>query len=108
MGQLRRIRILVVKAQQYRTNYNLEPQTTFIILQQEPTSQNQGPSTLGCLWYATDLNYSMMMGRYPKLKEEVGGLNTGCEISSLPNGKLAKWPTTSCTLALACQPSVSK
>jgi hypothetical protein len=30
----------------------------------------------------------MMVERYPNLKEEVGGLNHGCEISSLPNGKL--------------------
>ena len=27
----------------------------------------------------------------PNLKEEVGGLNLGCEISSLLDGKLARW-----------------
>jgi hypothetical protein len=40
--------------------------------------------------------------------EEVGGLNPGCEISYLRDGKLARWSTASCALALACRPSVSK
>ncbi len=31
----------------------------------------------------TTLNYWMMVERYPNLKEEVGGLILGCEISSL-------------------------
>ena len=48
------------------------------------------------------------MERYPNLKEEVGGSNLACEISSLPDGKLAKRSTASCALALAYQPSVSK
>jgi hypothetical protein len=39
----------------------------------------------------TTLNYRMMVERYPNLKEEVGGLNSGCEISSLPDGKLVRW-----------------
>ena len=29
------------------------------------------------------------MERYPNLKEEVGGSNPGCEISSLPGGNLS-------------------
>jgi hypothetical protein len=33
----------------------------------------------------------MMVERYPNIKEEVGGSISGCEISSLPDGKLAKW-----------------
>jgi hypothetical protein len=49
-----------------------------------------------------------MMERYPNLKEEVGGSIPGCEISSLLDGKLAKWSTASCALALAQQPFVSK
>jgi hypothetical protein len=49
-----------------------------------------------------------MVERYPYLKEEVGGSNPGCEISSLPNGKLVWWSTTSCALALAYWPFVSK
>ena len=44
------------------------------------------------------LNYWMMEERYPNLKEEVGGLIPGCEISSLLDKNLA----------LACQPSVPK
>ena len=55
----------------------------------------------------TTLNYWMVVERYPNLKEEVDSSNPGCEISSLPNGKLAKWSTTSYALALACQSSVS-
>jgi hypothetical protein len=50
----------------------------------------------------------MMVRRYPNLKEEVHGLIPGYEISSLPDGKLAKWSTASCALALACRPSISK
>ena len=37
----------------------------------------------------------MMMEKYSNLKEEVGGSIPGCEISSLPGGKLAMWSTTS-------------
>jgi hypothetical protein len=47
----------------------------------------------------------------PKLPddgEEVGNLIPGCEISSLLDGKFAKWSTASCALALACRPSVSQ
>ena len=54
------------------------------------------------------LNYRVMVEGYPNLKEEVGGLNPGCEISSLLDGKLARWWTASCALALAYQPFVSK
>jgi hypothetical protein len=50
----------------------------------------------------------MMVERYPNLKEEVGSLTHGCEISSLPDEKLAMWSTASCALALACQSSLSK
>ena len=39
--------------------------------------------------------------------EEVGGLNLGCEISSLLHIKLARLSTASCALAMTCQPSVS-
>jgi hypothetical protein len=35
------------------------------------------------------LNYQMMVERYPYLKEEVGGLIIGCEISSLLDNMLA-------------------
>jgi hypothetical protein len=42
------------------------------------------------------LNYWMMVERYPNLKEEVGGSNPGCEISSLPDIKLVRWSTASC------------
>jgi hypothetical protein len=35
-------------------------------------------------------------------------LNPGCEISSLLDGKLARWSIASCALALACWPSISK
>jgi hypothetical protein len=41
------------------------------------------------------LNYQMMVQRYPNLKKEIDGLNPGCEISSLPDEKLAKWSTAS-------------
>jgi hypothetical protein len=33
----------------------------------------------------------MMVERCSNLKEEVGGLISGYEISSLPDGKLARW-----------------
>jgi hypothetical protein len=33
----------------------------------------------------------MMVERYSNLKEEVGSLISGYEISSLPDGKLARW-----------------
>jgi hypothetical protein len=59
-------------------------------------------------WSKTTLNYKMMVERYPNLKEEVGGSIPGCEISSLSDGKLARWSTASCALALACQPSITK
>ena len=48
-----------------------------------------------------------MVWRYPHVKEEVGGLIPSCEISSLLDGVLPKWSTTSCALALARRPSVS-
>ena len=54
------------------------------------------------------LNYRLMVERYPNLHEEVGGSNPGCEISSLPDGTLARWSTASCALALAYWPSISK
>jgi hypothetical protein len=50
----------------------------------------------------------MMMERYPNIKEEVGGSISRCEISSLLDGKLVRWPTASYALALACRPSVSR
>jgi hypothetical protein len=56
----------------------------------------------------TTLNYRMMVERYPNLKEEVGGSDSGWEISSLPNGHLARWSIASCALALAYRPFVSK
>ena len=43
-----------------------------------------------------------------ELKEEVGGPIPGYEISSLPDGKLARWSTASCALALGCRPFVQK
>jgi hypothetical protein len=49
----------------------------------------------------------MMVERYPNLEEEVGGSNLGCEISSLPDEKLARWSTASCALALAYRLFVS-
>ena len=39
-------------------------------------------------WSDMTLNYRMMVERYLNLKEEVGGLIPGCEISSLPHGNL--------------------
>jgi hypothetical protein len=50
----------------------------------------------------------MMAEIYLNLKEEVGGSNLGCEISSLPCRKLVRWSTASCALAQACRPYVSK
>jgi len=50
----------------------------------------------------------MMVERYINLKEEVGGSNVGCEISSLLDGKFARWSTASYALVLACRSSVSK
>jgi hypothetical protein len=50
----------------------------------------------------------MMVRRYPNVKEEVGDSITGNEISSLPDGKLAKWSTASYALMLACRPCVLK
>ena len=47
-------------------------------------------------------------GDIPNLKEEVGGSNPSCEISSLLDGKLTRWSTASCALALACWPFVSQ
>ena len=41
------------------------------------------------------LSYGMMVERYPNHKEEAGGAIPGCEISSLPNGKLARWSIAS-------------
>jgi hypothetical protein len=49
-----------------------------------------------------------MLERYPNLKEEVGGLISGCEISSLHDGKLSRWLIASCALALPCRSSISK
>ena len=37
-------------------------------------------------WSETTLNYRMMVEGYPNLKEEVGGSNPDCEISSLHDG----------------------
>ena len=54
------------------------------------------------------LNYRVMVEGYPNLKEEVGGSNPDYEISSLLDGKLARWWTASCALALAYRPFVSK
>ena len=59
-------------------------------------------------WSKTTLNNRMMVERYSNLKEEVSSSNHGCEISSILDGKLARWSTTSCDLALACLPFVSK
>jgi hypothetical protein len=58
--------------------------------------------------FETTLIYQMMAERYPNLKEKIGGSIPDCEISSLLDGKLAKWSTASCALALACRPSVSQ
>jgi hypothetical protein len=50
----------------------------------------------------------MMVETNPNFEKEVGSSITGCEISSLLDGKLAKWSTAPCTLALTCRPFVSK
>jgi hypothetical protein len=52
-------------------------------------------------WFEMTLNYQMMVDIYASLKEEVGDLNPNCEISSLLDGKFARWLATSCALALA-------
>ena len=54
------------------------------------------------------LNYCMMMvKRYPNhRKEEVGSSILGCEISSLLDGRLARWLTVLCALTLAWRLSV--
>jgi hypothetical protein len=57
-------------------------------------------------WSETTLNYRMMVERYPNLKEEVGSSIHDYEISSLPDGKLPRWSSTSCALTLACRPSI--
>ena len=54
-------------------------------------------------WSEITLNYRVMLEGYPNLKEEVGGSNPGCEISSLLDRKLARWWIASCALALACR-----
>ena len=64
--------------------------------------------TITRIWSKTTLKCWMMVDRYPNLKEEVGGSIPGCKISSLLDGKLAMWSSTSCALALACRPSGSK
>ena len=43
------------------------------------------------VWSEMTLNYRVMVEGYPNLKEEVGGSNPNCEISSLLDGKLARW-----------------
>ena len=51
------------------------------------------------------------MERYQNLKEEVDDSVPGYEISSLQtllDGKLARWSTASCALALACRHFISK
>jgi hypothetical protein len=58
-------------------------------------------------WYETTLNYRKMVEIYLNLKEEVGSSNHSYEIS-LSDEKLARWLTTSCALAMACRPYVSK
>jgi hypothetical protein len=57
-------------------------------------------------WSKTTLSYQLTVEGYPNLKEEVGNSIPGCEIFSLPDGKLAKWSIASHALALACRPSV--
>jgi hypothetical protein len=49
----------------------------------------------------------MMVEGYLNFKEEIGSSFFGYEISSLlDNFFFVRWPTASCALALACQPSV--
>jgi hypothetical protein len=50
----------------------------------------------------------MMVERYPNLKEEVGSLIPGCEISYVLDEKLVRRSIASCALALAYRLSVSK
>jgi hypothetical protein len=52
--------------------------------------------------------HQMMVERYPNFKEKVGGSILGCEISSLPAGKLVRWSTATCALASAYWLSLSK
>ena len=54
------------------------------------------------------LNYWVMVEGYPNLKEEVGGSDPGCEISSLLDGKTCQVVNCLLCLVLACWPSVSK
>jgi hypothetical protein len=49
----------------------------------------------------------MLVKRYPNLKKEVGGSIPDCEISSVLDGKPARWPTASRAFTLACRPFVS-
>ena len=65
---------------------------------QEDSSYYQGTTTSITIlqvylasWSEMTLNYQVMVEGYPNLKEEVGGSNPGCEISSLLDGKLARW-----------------
>ena len=60
------------------------------------------------VWSEMTLNYRVTVEGYPNLKEEVGSSNPGYEISSRLDGKLARWWTASCALALACWPFISK
>jgi len=60
-------------------------------------------------WSETTLNYRMMVEfKIPKSQERGWRFDPGCEISSLLDGKLARWSTASCALAPTCPPSVSK
>ena len=58
--------------------------------------QNASASKSNRYWSEVILNYWVMVEGYPNFKEEVGGSNPGCEISSLLDGKLARWSTASC------------
>jgi hypothetical protein len=55
-----------------------------------------------------NLKLSDVVERYPNLKEEVGALNPDYEILSILDGKLVRWSSASCALALACQPYVTQ
>ena len=55
------------------------------------SNEKEGPPR-----FEMTLNYRVMVEGYPNLKEEVGGSNPGYEISSLLDGKLARWSTASC------------
>ena len=62
---------------------------------------SQGFAKSACAFWNLGLTngigvYWVMVEGYPNLKEEVGGSNLGCEISSLLDGKLARWSTASC------------